>query len=284
MGEVSKKIINIDTNSIKIKDFNLKLFEKYQSFINFLINLYLSEGTTFHKYQQIDNIQIFFLSIRYLINNNYIDINKLINNIHRIIDNLIKESNIKNNILTSYINLLIKIFKYILNWTLPYLTFWIYIKHLICLNNLYYLSDDNSKKNININEFKKFINDNNKQINNYLLLFLQKLFIISLISKYNNTKDEINYNINELSIEQLFSLLDMDNIYQSLSKNNNNEIIFLDLIEKLPKKLPKDNYSKNNIIVDYYKIFNIMIKNLQNQKQEKSLISSLFPINLNLFN
>ena len=168
----------------------------------------------------------------------------------------------------------IKVFKYILNWTLPYLTFWIYIKNLICLNNLYYLSDDNSKKIININEFKKFINDNNKQMNNYLLLFLQKLFIISLISKYNNTKDEINYNINELSIEQLFSLLDMDNIYQSLSKNNNNEIIFLDLIEKLPKKLPKDNYSKNNIIVDYYKIFNIMIKNLQNQKQEKSLISS----------
>ena len=294
LGIISKNVVNLDSKSLKVKDLIQKLFEKYESFINFLNNLYFSDGTTFHKHQQIDNIQIFFLSIRYLINNNYIDINKIIKHIHKIIDNLIKESNIKDNIIESYINLeynnyiekllflflilldydqLIKVFKYIVNWSLPYFIFWIYIKHLITFNNLYYLYDDNSKKRININEFKKFLKDNNKQMNNYLFLYLQKLYIISLLSKYDNKKDEINYNIKELSIQQLFSLLDMDTIYQSLSKTDHNEINFEDLLEKLPKIISEDKYSKNNIIHDYDKILNKMINNLKNQKQEKNRIS-----------
>ena len=295
IGKISKEIVNLGSKSITMKDLSPKLFGKYSSFINLLNNIYFSDGTTFHKYQQIDNIQIFILSIRYLINNNYLDINRIINYIHKIIDSLISESHIKQNIIEKYLNFeydnsidrllflflilldyeqLIKAFKYILNWSLPYFIFWIYIKHLITLNNLYYLYDDNAKKTINMNEFKKFLNDNISQINNYLRLYLQKFFIISLLSKYDNKKDKINYNINELSIEQLFSLLDMENIYKSISKNDKGEINIFDLLEKLSKLISKDNHSKHNIIVDYNKIFNVMINLLKKEKQEKYIVSS----------
>ena len=64
----------------------------------------------------------------------------------------------------------------------------------------------------------------------------------------------------------------MENIYQSISKNDNGEIIFIDLIEQLPKILSSEKQYDNYIIINYNKIFNSMINNIKNIKQEKFLM------------
>lgn len=48
--------------------------------------------------------------------------------------------------------------------------------------------------------------------------------------------------------------------------------MFIDLIDKLPKILTSEIKYKNNVFNDYDKIFNSMINNIKNIKQEKYLV------------
>jgi len=71
------------------------------------------------------------------------------------------------------------------------------------------------------------MNDNNKPMNDYLKLYLQKLLIIKLSTKYDiKIKDLDNINFKNLSIEQLFKELNLGNLYKILNKNEN-ELISL---------------------------------------------------------
>ena len=265
----------------------------YQSYMNFMINLFYSNGSTFHKQQQIEINQNLLLSLRYLTNINTIDINVEVDYIHNTINSLIngptnKENcidNMKNMVYSKYLDLLLfsfsilldykelkNAFIYLINWILPYMSFWVYIRQLIIQNNLYSLFDEKLKEKIGIEDLKIFLNEKNSMMNNYLKLYLQKLFIAKITTNYNNNKkDEINCNIQELSIKQLFSLLDMDTLYQTLSKNTNDEIIFTDLFEKIPKFFKSSN---NCIINDYYEIFKLMIINTKNKNFQKILINN----------
>ena len=289
-----KKIIIID-NNIKYTSFIKVIIIKYQSFINFLINLFYSNGTTFHKQQQIETIQNFILSIRYLVNTNNIHINEITTFINNKIQYLIKGISIDENIIENYENLsyndifdkllfsflilldfeeLKNVFIYIINWILPYMSFWVYIRNLIKENKFYNINNKNLEEKISIENLKKFLEDNNKQMIDYLYRYLQKFVIIKVLSDYNNKNNNLNYNIKEFSLEQLFSLLNMDNLYQSFSINDNGEIIFTDLLEKLPKILSEENYNKNIIISDYNEIFNSMINNFKKQKSRNALIKA----------
>jgi len=280
--EVSK-----NDNSLNFNILLEGVITKYQSYINFLINLFYSNGTTFHKNQQIDLIQNLILSIRYLININIIKIEEVIESIHKNIEILIEGPTINHNIFenfeTMYYNNIFdkllfsfsvllnygefnKLNHYLFNLILPYMSFLFYLRYLISGNNFCYSRDYISEK-ISIEDFKQYLNNNNTQMINYLNKFLQKLFIINILTEHSGSS---NYNINELSLEKLFSILNMDDLYQSLLKNEKNIIIFTDLFEKLPKINSNENY----ISLDYTKIFDLMINNAKKQNQKKSLIKA----------
>ena len=282
MVEVYKKDNSLNYN-ILLEGINIK----YQSYINFLINLFYSNGTTFHKNQQIDLIQNLILSIRYLVNINFIKIEEVIESIHKNIEILIEGPTINDNIFEDfetmfYNNIFDKLLfsfsillnhkefnklnQYLLNLILPYMSFLFYLRNLISGNNFYYSRDKINEK-INIEDFKQYLNSNNEQMTNYLYQFLQKLFIINILTDYSFV---LNYNINELSLEKLFSILNMDELYQSLSKNEKGEIIFTDLFEKLSKIKLNENY----ISLDYNKRFDLMINNAKKKNQKKSLIKA----------
>ena len=226
------------------------MIKNYQSYINFLINIYFSNGTTFHKQQQIDIIQNIILSFRFLINIKVIDINEVITYIqplYQILKGNTEEKNSFKNYENMYyhdifdkllltfsilldFNEFKNLYKYLLNWYLPYFCFWAYLKNLVSQNKYYSLSEKSQVEQIDYNVICNFLKDNNEQMNNYMFSLLQKLFMIRILMKYDNKKDELNYNIKEITMEQLLTLLNLDNLYKSLSKTNNNEIIFDDIL------------------------------------------------------
>ena len=296
LSEITK-ISNI--NSI---NYNF-LLSNFQSYCNFLINLFYSNGMTFHKLQQIEIIQNMLLSIRYLLNINYFKITQIIDDIHSIINIIINGDdycNIENfekmNFNNNFDNLLFSFsilldydefknsFTYIINWILPYICVWSYLRYLIIKNDFYSLFKENILEKINISELKQFLIENNKRMNNYLKLYLHKLFILKIITSYDNKNKEINYNIKELTIDKLFSLLDMDTLFQSLPKNSKNEIIFYDTFEKV--KL-FDNPNKYININNYYEklermIYNIKKNNIKNELVKAELFVQFIPYQFKL--
>lgn len=163
-----------------------------------------------------------------------------------------------------------------MNISLPYFSFWLYLRNLIAENNFYSLYDEKIKEKISYDNFKKYINDNNKQMNDYLKLYLQKLLVIKLSTKYDiKIEDLDNINFNNLSIEQLFNELNLENLYKILNKNEN-EINFIDLLEKSTKIFSSDSslITQNCIISDLSVILNSLINNLKKQKEEKYLMKT----------
>ena len=294
-----KNKLNADN---KIKEYNSfidEIFTIYEYSLNYLYNLFICEATTFHKQQQIDNIQNLILLLRYLIKINFIDMNQILYFIRNGIDKLINGPGEGDNIIDKYRNMyyskyidkiiflfvilldydeIQKLYLYVINWTLPYLSFWLYLRNIIIENNCYSLYKEKTNEKINIKNLIEFLNNNNKQINNYIELFLQKLLMIKIITKYDNKKDNITFNINNLQINTLFSELNLDNIYQKLSKDSNNEINIIDIMEKITQILvsEKSFIIKDCIILDYNKFFNLIINNIIKIKEEKYLMNAEF--------
>ena len=270
-------------------------YETYKNNFNFLGNIFYSEGSTFNKKQQIDNLQNIILSFRYMLGTNNLRLANLKSYIKSNLNILLSYSD-ENNIIRNcknmfYVKLLDKIllsltilfdydelkqtFKYLIYIFLPYFSFGNYLRYLII--------NDIALNQINIDQFKKYIMENNEEMVNIFKIFLQKLTLIKLITDYNNKNDEIIKSFNEFSIEQFLTLLNIDNLYILLSKNIN-EINFLDIFVYLPKI-----FNSNEILFKEYKnnfndIFNIIIKNIkfdfetQKESLTKELIINFNPI------
>jgi len=289
-------------SEMTLKDFDEienELFSNFEFYLNYVGNIFLSESTTFFKHEQLDNIQNVLLIIRYLINIKYIDIEQVINCIKEKINIIIKGPTEDDNVIEKYKKMdfseiideiiflflsltdydeIKNLFAYIINWTLPYFTFWIYLRDLIIKNNFYSLYDEQIKEKIDINNFIQFLKENNKMINNYLVIFLQKLMMIKIISKFNTNKENLLININNLSMENLFDELNMQNLYKILPKDENYEINIIDIFEKLPNLITIENplVVKEYIIFDTNKIFDLLINNIKKQKEEKYLLNPEF--------
>ena len=299
LREILGKKFSIENSITEFKNIVEDLLLNYQHLLNYVGNIFYSESTTFFRREQVDNIQNALLIIRYLVNINYIDIKQIIKYIREEINIITKGPNEKENVMENFqkryysdiidkiILLLLvlsdydeiqKLFAYILNWTLPYLYFWIYLRNIIINNNFYSLFDDKIKETININNYIQFLKNNNKMCNDYLEMFLQKLLLIKIISKYDNNKDNLFYNINSLSTEKLFDELNMKNLYPIIPKNKDNEINIIDIFEILPKYIISDNSFKDKdyIIFDSNKIIESLINNIVKQKEEKALINPEF--------
>ena len=65
------------------------VFPYYQAYLNYFENVFYSEGTTFHKQQQIDNLKNLILSMRLIFNDsksfNKIEIVEFINIISKML-------------------------------------------------------------------------------------------------------------------------------------------------------------------------------------------------------
>ena len=268
-------------------------YEVNKSHFNFLENIFYSEGSTFNKRQQIDNLQNIILSNRYMLKIHslkLIDFKSYIKDNLNILLSISNENNIIENCKNLfYVKLLDKIllslsilfdydeikqtFKYLIYIFLPYFSFGNYLRFLII--------NDIPLNQINIEQFKKYIIDNNDEMIGIFKIFLQKLTLIKLITDYNNKNDDIIKSFNEFSIEQLLSLLNIDNLYILLHKYIN-EINFLDIFLYLPKI-----FNSNDFLFKEYKnnlgdLFNTIIKNIkfENDAPKESLTKELI-INFN---
>jgi hypothetical protein len=293
---------------LNYNNFFANIFTKFRSYFNYFINLFYHNQSVQNKENELFIIQNLILSIRYLVNINYFNINDVVGSIHNMIKELIKGPDINQNVIESYENSyynniidkllfsflilmdrseIMNSFEFIINWTLPYLSLWSYLRHLIAENKFYHINNDGENEKININEFNQFLVDKNKELNHLLLLFFEKLYIIKILSIHHNNyeiciKELDDGDINILTLEELFYKLNLGNLTSFFSKNNNYinlniiEIKFIEIFDNLSNSLMNKDYlsEDDNMVLDYNKIFNYSIYNLKNIKQKAGKVRS----------
>ena len=267
-NNIEKFLEENDLNISEDKDYFTFLNKKYQyykSYFNFYENIFYLDTTTFHKHQQINTLQNINLSLRFIIKTNGFYINQIIKYIKDEFINLATGPNTEKFIYDyddsymHYANLLEKIllsllllfnyddmkktFKYIIYIFLPYFIFGFFFRDLILKNDHKF----DYKEKMTMNNLENYIKDNNNQLIKNFIFFLKKFTLIKLISDFNNKNEEIINSFNELALDNLFQILEMDDLYELLPKNVNNEIYFLDIINTLPKI-----FNKNEL---FYKLF-----------------------------
>ena len=261
-------------NNIEYELFLDDIFMKYKGYFNFYENIFyidgLTDGLTFHKQQQIDTMQNIILSLRYLTKMKYLNAIEIINYIKKELSSLSKGSNLKEKIILIeyqdmyYVNKFEKILlslsilfdfneqketlKYIIYIFLPYMAFGFYLRYLI-VNNY-------NLKDINLKNFNNYLKNNNIKMIKYFYMFLQKFIFIKILTDFSNKDDELKNLFNNLTIEKIFSLLNMNNLYKILI-NDKKDINFIEIFEFLPKifnsndiifKLFQNNFNYNNIL------------------------------------
>jgi len=290
---INKDYENYNTDYITFLDY---IYPYYKSYFNFLENIFYIDGTTFHKHQQIDNIQNIVLSLRFIIKNSNYDKSQVINYIKDKIKKLVEGPNNKEYIYNQndsymyYVNLLEKLllslsilfdydemeetFKYIIYIFLPYFCFGYYYRDLFIKKASNNLDKATFKKKLNIDDLKIYLETNNKTIINYFIGILKKFALARLITDFHHKNETIINNFNNLSLEHLLALIEKDNFYKSLSKNKK-DINVLDIINYLPKILNPNDLFKNIFgnIFECNKIFKNIFENIKKYYREKEISS-----------
>ena len=290
-----------------------EIFLNYRSNINFLENIFFIDGTHFIKHQQIDIIQNFILSIRFLVKTNILNIGLIIDDIKKILSSLIKGPRKQERILfnyeTSYYNnnleklfLLLSILfnyneikdiiKYIINLFIPYFIFGFYLRNIV-KKNKFYTIDKAQKSKINYKKLQEFLSKKNKYlIENFFYYFMQKILIIKIIIDFdNNNNEEILNNFNQLSLEKILNLIGLDKLYDLLNKKKKDEINIKNVLKDLPTLFQKEDlfYKQYGMNFNYKKIFESLINNIKNINNEKYIVNKNFilqftPIKFNFIN
>ena len=267
------KINQLKEKNIEYELFLDSIFMNYKGFFNFFENIFYIDGTTFHKHQQIDTMQNIILSLRYLTNIKYLNEKEIINYIKKELASLLKGPDLNEIIILKYEDMYyvnkfekillslsilfdyeeqIETFKYIIYIFLPYMAFGYYLRYL-SVNRCNF-------NNINTEDFKTYLENNNTQMINYFYMFLQKFLFLKILTDFSNKNEELYSSFNQITTEKIFSLLYMDNLYKMLI-NDKKDIIYLNIFEFLPKifnlndllfKQFKNNYN-------YVKIFDLFI-------------------------
>ena len=305
--------INVFKEEIKnYSTFLDGLFTFYQAYFNSFENIFYAEGTTFHKLQQVDNIKNLILSLRLILNNSQ-DSKKIevIKFIKETIFKLTKGPQEKiflyqyNDSYMHYFNLFQKIilsleilfdyqeikksFKYIIYIFLPYLCFGLYLKKIIIEKENNKLNKEQLKQNLNLNDFKKYLKEENKLLMENLNSFLKRFCFIKLISDYENKNENIINSFNSFSFANILQIIDMDDLIKLLPQN---EITIDDIIDKLPKifnpndifyKLFSSSLNFDNVLNSILENVKDSINNDQNLNYEitKELMIQFAPIKFN---
>ena len=283
------------SSSINIKYID-QIIPIFRSYFNYLENILYYDGTYFHKKQQIEIHKNIILVLRYMTKGEIIDKNDIITIINQDLLSLIigpkENENIINNYekmryahmlekLLLYLSILFdydeikQLFPSIIYIFLPYLSFGFYLRELIVQNKFYSFYEENMKEKINVNNLMQYFEDNNLQMNNCFKLLLQKITIIKLITDYKDNNDNIINSFNELNIENLLSILNMDNMNNLLHNNEINEIKFINIFDILSKTINLKEVFRGKLDNDfnYNQIFNMLINNIKNIKNEKYIIN-----------
>ena len=305
--KTTKILRNIQlTDNIILMSVLNEIYLTYRPFANCLKNIFYVEGTTFHKQQQIDNIKNLILSLRFIFyqqsneekekifefikatliklaqglsteekyiyqeNDSFMHIPKLLEKIIMLLMILFDYEEIKG------------IFKYIIYIFLPYFTFGLYFKKLIIEN---YKNKDNKEqinKMLNNDEFKKYLENENKSILDNFYHFLKKFCFIKLISDYKNKNEDIINSFNELSLKTILNLIDMEDLEKLLPQK---ELSIKDIIQNLPKTFNSNDifYKEFSSILNYDKVLNSIFENVKkyndkNYEISKELIIQFSPI------
>ena len=165
-------------------------------------------------------------------------------------------------------------FKYIIYIFLPYFAFGFYFRDLMVQKELKKIEISKIKEKMNINDLNSYIKDNNNQIINYFKNFLKKLCLIKVLVDFSNKNQEIINSFNELTLDNLLSILDMEDLCKLLIKNSNNEINFMDIFSLLPNIFNENEVFyklfENNF--NYNQTFNNIFENVkENIKEEESI-------------
>ena len=295
---IQEFIEKIDLNIIQQKNYISFLdykFPIYKGYFNFLENIFYINGTYFHKQQQIDNLKNINLSLRFISKTNPLLIKQIITFINNELINLGKGPEPNEYIYshTDYmryvdsfekilLSLLIlfnyeeieETFKYIIYIYLPYFAFGFYFRDLMFKMEYNNLDKIHFKEKMNMNDLENYLKDNNKLILDYFKDFLKKLCLIKVISDNTDKNQNIINSFNELTLENIFALLNMDNLYKILIKNENNEIIFMDIINNLPKTFNENDvfYKLFGKTLEYKNVFNSIFINVKTNEKEESII------------
>ena len=265
-----------------------RIYPYYKSYFNFLENIFYMDGSTFHKYQQIDTFQNFILLLRFLINKNNIDKTEIVDYIKTNLCNLVKgpsdDKYIYNN--ESYVDLFQKIllslsilfdyeemksiFKYIILIFLPYFSFGFYYRNIMFKkeNDNMKTFDFNAK--MNINELKKYMIDENQKLLYYFNDFLKKFLIVRLLTDFTHKNECIINTFKELSTKNLITFLEMDNLFKFLSSE---EIKLNDIINNLAKTF-NESETLYNILggnFNYDNVVNSLFSNVIKFNKEQSI-------------
>ena len=292
LNDLNLLIKNNNNNPIIYKIFLDKIFNNFISFFNFYENVFYFEGTTFHKQQQIDNIQNIILCLRYLMKIQYINKNEIIDYIKKEIYYLLKGISINENIMEYFrdmhYNILFEkillslcilfdfdeirpIIQYIIYIFLPYFSFGYYLRYII--------ANEISINEIDINHYNNYLKNNNQQMIKYFHSFMEKFAFIKLIMDFNEKKNDVVNSINHFTTEKLFSFIGLDKLYIILldgKKEINFEYMFL---------LLPNTFNLNDIFFnqfkdefDYSRIINLLMVNIKIGNY-KSIWSKEFIIN-----
>ena len=279
-------LISIELFKKDIEKYDLFLedmYPNYKALFNYFENIFYSDGTTFHKQQQIDIMKNLLLSLRVIITNskecNKVDIAKYIKEtllklakgpeenifLYQYQDSYMHYENLFEKILLSLLILfdydeIKETFTYILCIFLPYICFGLYYKKLIIEKKNNNLNQEQIKQKLDINEFKKYLIEDNKQIMQKLTSFLKRFCFIKLISDYKNKNEDIINHINELSIKNILSIIDMNYLVEKL---NEKEIKIEDIINNLCKNINKDDvlYQLFSPYLNLDKVLNSILNN-----------------------
>ena len=276
--------INFFKNNIKNYTSYLdNIFHYYKAFLNYFENIFYVDGTTFHKQQQIDNMKNIILSLRLIFHDSKecykFEIVKFIKEsllklangpeenrfLYKYYDSYLHYLNLFDKILLSLVLLfdyeeLKEIFKYLIYIYLPYFCFGLFFKSLIIQKQNKDIDDEQFKQKLNLVEFNKYLQENNKHILNDLNSFLTKFCLIKLISDYKNKNENIINNINGLPIQSILSLLDMNDLLKQLPID---KLYISDVINILPKTFDENNvfFKHFSSVLNFDNILNSILDN-----------------------
>ena len=278
--------LNTCTENMKnYESFLDVIFPYYKAYLTYFENIFYADGTTFHKHQQIDNMKNYILSLRLLLNNSK-DLSKF-EIVKFIKEKLLilargPEENIflykYNDSYMHYLNLFEKIifsleilfdyeeikeiFKYILYIFLPYYLFGYYLKKLVIQKQNNVLSEEQFIQKLNMDEFNKYLKENNEKLLEHLTSLFKKFCFIKLITDYQNKNEEIINSFNQLSFNNILSIINMENLLQFLPPN---DINIIDIISQLPKIFSSNEIFYNILSqsLNFDKILNSIFENIK---------------------